>query len=88
MCGVLCLSLSLCPFYFCNHLDEEERDGCSAIIIFRMSFYCKLPVAFPHVAVGGSAVCVIVVFPDHTHLLYAYLCSASCYLVLIYLIQF
>ena len=35
----------------------EERAGCLAFIIFRMSCYCKCSVALPHGAVGWSAVC-------------------------------
>ena len=26
------LCITLCPFYFCNHLEEEEKAGCFAII--------------------------------------------------------
>ena len=36
--------IALCPFWFCNHIDEEEKAGCFAIIVFRMSCYCKRPV--------------------------------------------
>ena len=56
------------PFKFCNHLDEEERAGCFAFIVFWMSCYCKCPVALPHGAVGWSAVydCGI---SDYTQLL-------------------
>ena len=35
--------------------DEEERAGCLAFIVFRMS--CKCSVALPHDAVGWSVVC-------------------------------
>ena len=33
VCGVsvfvfVLLRITLCPFYFCNHLEEEERAGC------------------------------------------------------------
>ena len=34
---------TLCPFKFCNHLDEEkkrERADCFAFIVFQMSCYC------------------------------------------------
>ena len=34
-----------------------------------MSHDCNCSVAFPHKGVGWS-ICVIVVFPDHTHLLF------------------
>ena len=49
--------ITLCPFYFCNHLDEKERAGCFAFIVFWMSCYCKCPVALHHGAVDGSVVC-------------------------------
>ena len=42
---------------FCFHLDEEERAGCFAFIVFWMSCYCNCPVALPHRPVGWSAVC-------------------------------
>ena len=53
-------------FYFCNHLYEEEGAGCFVFIVFRMS--CNSSVTLPYGAVGGQQF-VIVVFPDHTHLL-------------------
>ena len=48
--------ISACPFKFCNHLDEEERAGCFACIVFWMYCYCKCSVALPQGAVGFSAV--------------------------------
>ena len=51
-----------------NHLDEEGRDGFFALFVFLVSRDgC---VALPRGAMGLSAVCKIVVFPDHTHLLF------------------
>ena len=61
--------ITLCPFQFCNHLDEEDRAGCFAFIVFWMSCNCKCPGALPHGALGCLQF-VIVVFPDHTHLLF------------------
>ena len=49
---------TLCPFYFCNHLEEEERAGCFAFIVMRMSCYCECSVALPRDAVG-SVVCSV-----------------------------
>ena len=46
--------ITLCP---CNHLEEEEKAGCFAFVVFWISGYCKCPVAIPHGAVGWSAVC-------------------------------
>ena len=62
VCGgsvlVFCLvCINLCPFLFCNHLDEEERAGCFTFIFSWMSCYCKCPVALPHCAMGWFAVC-------------------------------
>ena len=41
---------------FCNHLEEEEKVGCFAVIVLQMYFY-KCYVALPCGAVGWSAVC-------------------------------
>ena len=46
-------------FLVCNHIDEEERAGCLAFTVFRMSFYCICIVALPHCAVCWSAVIII-----------------------------
>ena len=60
--GVLCLSL-FCYALLCvhtsffNHLEEEEKAGCFAIIVSQVSCYCKCSVALPHGAMGWSAVC-------------------------------
>ena len=51
------LCITLCPFLFCNHLEEEEIAGCLAITILYMYCYYKCSVALPHGAVGRSAVC-------------------------------
>ena len=51
------LYITLCPFYFCNHLEEEEKAGCFAFIVLPMSCYCKCSVILPHCAVGWSVVC-------------------------------
>ena len=57
--GVLCsylfvICITLCPFLFCNHLEEDEKVGCFAL---QMYCYCKCSVALPHSAVGWPAVC-------------------------------
>ena len=33
----------MCPFLFCNHLDDEERDGCYdlQIFVFLVSSNCS-----------------------------------------------
>ena len=54
---------------FLNHLEEEERAGCFAFIVFRMSCYCNVPWLFLTMPWAGLQ-CVVVVFPDHTHLLF------------------
>ena len=30
------LCINLCPFKFCNHLEEKENAGCFAIIVLQM----------------------------------------------------
>ena len=59
---------TLCPFFFCNHLDGEEREraGCFALFVFLVSRDCC--VALPRVAMGWSPVfdCDI---SNHTQLL-------------------
>ena len=59
ICVVLCFGMHYFMFFigFCNHLDEEERADCFAFIIFRMSCYCKCPVALLHGAVNWSVAC-------------------------------
>ena len=51
------LCITLCPFKFCNHLEEEEKAGCFAFIVLQMYCYYKYLVALPRVAVSWSAVC-------------------------------
>ena len=63
------LCIILCPSQFCNHLEEEEKVGCFAIIVLQMYGYYKCSVALPHGAVV-SLQYVIVVYPHHTHLLF------------------
>ena len=57
--GVLCLSLFgmhyFVSFLVYNHLEEEERAGCFAFVVLRMSCICF--VTLPYSAVGWSAVC-------------------------------
>ena len=50
------LCITLCPFLFCKHLEEEEKAGCFAIVL-QMYCYYKCSVALPQGAVGWSAVC-------------------------------
>ena len=50
------LCIALCPFWFCNNLEEEERAGCFAFVVLRMSSYCMCSLTLPHGAVGWSAV--------------------------------
>ena len=52
---IYCLSLfciTVCPFYFCNHLEEEEKAGCFAIIVLEMYCYYKY-------SVGRGLVCSV-----------------------------
>ena len=57
-CVGLCFGMHyFMSFLFCNHLDENERAGCFAFVVFWMSCYCKRSVDLPRGAVGWSAVC-------------------------------
>ena len=54
---VLCLSL-FCYALHCVHSSlEEEKADCFAIIVLQMYCNYKCYVAFPHGALGWSAVC-------------------------------
>ena len=53
---------------------KRERELIAfALIVFPMSCDRLCSVAFSHGVVGWSAMCVFVVFPDHTHSLFALL---------------
>ena len=62
------LCITLCPLYFCNHLEEEERVDCFAFIVFCSLVTVNFLWLFLTVLWVGLQ-CVIVVFPDHAHLL-------------------
>ena len=47
------LYITLFPFYLCNHLEEEERAGCFAFIVLRMSCNCKCSVTLLYGAMVG-----------------------------------
>ena len=62
------LYVTLCPFKYCNHLDGEERE---LIALLNLSSWCLVMVERLFLAVPlGCLQFVIVVFPDHTHLLF------------------
>ena len=42
MCIFVLICITLSPFQFCNHLDEEESVGFFAYIVFPMSCNCTL----------------------------------------------
>ena len=54
---VVLLCITLCPFQFCNHLEEEDKAGCFAIIVLQRFCFCICSVALPHGAPCWSAVC-------------------------------
>ena len=54
------LCITLCLFYFCNRLEEEENAGCCAFVVLPMSCYA-VPGGWP------GLLCVIVVSSDHTY---------------------
>ena len=51
------LCITLCPFQYCNHLEEKEKAVYFAIIVLQMYCYYKCSVALSPGAVGWSAVC-------------------------------
>ena len=64
-CVFLCVQ-----YLFCNHLDGEEGAGCIALFVCLFS-WCFVSVVWHFLVM--TRVClqfVIVVFPDHTHLLF------------------
>ena len=50
------VSILNCSFV-CNHLEEEEKSGCFAIIVLQVYCYYECSVTLPHGAVDWSAVC-------------------------------
>ena len=63
------LCITLCPFYFCNHL--KEKAGLFAIIVLQM--YVTINVLWLFLTVPWVGLqYVSVVFPDHTHLLFGF----------------
>ena len=55
------------PFYSSYHLDGYKRAACFSLIVFLMSCGFECSVSFLMVPLIGLQ-CVVVVFPDHTHL--------------------
>ena len=51
------LYITLCPFKFCNHLEEEEKACLLCYYCLQMYCYYKCSVGLPHGAVVWSAVC-------------------------------
>ena len=64
---MFCWALLYVHSSFYNHLRGEERAGCFTLFIFLVFHDCC--VALSHDATGCLQF-VIVVFPDHTHLLF------------------
>ena len=60
-------------FLVFSRLDGEERAVCLTLFVFMVSYDCYCSVALPHGALVGLQ-CVIVVFPDHTHLHFNFAC--------------
>ena len=56
-----------CPFLFCNHIGEEERAGCYVLLSFGCLVTANVLWLFLMMSWVGLQ-CVIVEFPDHTHL--------------------
>ena len=81
------LCITLCPFLFCNHLDGEERELVALLGLSSWCFVIVVSVVWLFLAL--PLVClqfVIVVFADHTRLLFfgcsvpiPRVCDISCY---------
>ena len=72
------LYVTLCPFKYCNHLDGEERER-ELVVLHNLSSWCLVMVEWLLLAVlWGFLRFVIVVFPDHTHLLFLLLLFPLC----------
>ena len=70
-------------FLVCNHLDTKEREQAA---LLKLSSWCLVTVSdmWLFLTVPWSDLqCVIVVFPDHTHLLLDVLTSTFVYLLLL-----
>ena len=72
-CLVSCLAL--------NHLDEEERAGYFTLIVFLMFCDCYSVLCVFLTLPWVDLQCVIVIFPDQTHLLFTCVALAEAGLV-------
>ena len=63
------LCITLCSFFFFDHLEEEEKTGCLDIIVLHNIVTINVLWLFLTVQWVGLPF-VIVVFSDHTHLLF------------------
>ena len=70
------LCFTLCALEFCNHLEEEEKAGCFAIIVYRCIVTIIVMWLFLTVPLVGLQY-VIVVFPDHTHFLFEFVLALT-----------
>ena len=72
MCSVLVfvlVNITLSVSGFCNHLQEEERAGC--FLLSSCGCLATVSVLWLFLTLPWVGLrCVIVVFPDHTHLLF------------------
>ena len=60
--------VTLCPFYFCNHLDGVERE---LVAFLFLSSWCLTVVVWRFFTVSQACLqFVIVAVPDHTHYFY------------------
>ena len=64
--------------FFFNHIDEEERAGCLAFIVYWMPYFCKCSVALPH---GFKTVLLLLIFFFYFVLVFAIL-PCLCHAVL------
>ena len=66
---IVLLCITLCPFSLCNHLEEKEKVGIFAFLSKKC--IATINVLWLYLMVPWIGLqCVIVVFPDHAHLLF------------------
>ena len=79
--GVLCLSM-VCYALLCVHssfaiiLKRERKPTAFLLLSYRFIVTITVPLLFLAVPWVGLQ-CVIVVFPDHTHPLFAHICNGT-----------
>ena len=64
-------------YFVLQHLEEEEKAGCFAFIVLQMYCYYTCSVWFFLKVPWVGLQCVVLVFPDHTLLLFTCFSSSN-----------